>query len=418
MKRPVTTHAERVEIVERHLAGASLHSIADSLHLSLYTARHWWRAFRDGSWAALEPAAQGPPRIGPLGRFPPRIKYVALRLKREHPTWGPPLLRLHMQRRESLQGLPLPHNTALWSYLHQFGAHLGTAPRPPTRRPAEVLPGRGTTPHQCWEMDFKGDEVFAGDPRPLAPLGLTDEASGAPLARYLHWLVARGNRQGLTMRHVQADLRCAFTSYGRPETLRMDRDPVFVGSARLEWPGTLLLWLIGLDIQPVINRRYRPTDNTMVERSHRTWKSDVGSTCRARGAAALAAASAQAVVDRRLYLPSRHPGCHGQPPAVAFPDLLRVRRPYASDQERALFDGGRVDAYLAQWCWQRRVDREGKISLAGHNFPVGRGYRAQVVKVRFAPGPREFVAYSAAGEELTRFTLVEVSLDYILGEGV
>jgi len=418
MKRPVTTHAERVEIVKRHRARSSLRTIAQELNLSLYTVRHWWRAFRDGGWAALEPSAQGPPAVGPLGRFHPPIKYVALRLKREHPTWGPPMLRLHMQRRESLQGLRLPQNTALWSYLHQFGPRLFKSPRPPTKRPPDTRPRRGTTPHQCWEMDFKGDELLAGDPRPLAPLGLTDEASGAPLGRYLHWLVARGNRQGLTMRHVQADLRCAFSSHGRPETLRMDRDPVFVGSARLEWPGTLLLWLIGLDIQPVINRPYRPTDNTMVERSHRTWKSDVLGPPYAGRAADLEVASAQAVIDRRLYLPSRHPGCHGQPPAVAFPELLQVRRPYTVDQERALFDLGRVDAYLARWEWQRRVDREGKISLAGHNIPLGRCYRAQVVNVRFTPSTREFVVYSAGEEEVTRFTLVEVSLDYILGEGV
>jgi len=417
MKRPATTHAERVEIVEQHLAGETLHAIAESLNLSWYTVRHWWRAFRDKGWAALEPPGKGPPVVGPLGRFPPRVKYVALRLKREHPAWGPAMLRLHMQRRESLQGLALPKNTALWSYLHQFGARLLKAPRPPTKRP-DAVPIRAEAPHQCWEMDFKGDEPFAAGQLPVAPLGLTDEASGAPLTRFIHLLPARGNRQGLTMRLVQADLRAAFTTHGRPDALRMDRDPVFVGSPRLEWPGTLLLWLVGLDIQPLINRPYHPTDNTMVERSHRTWKGDVLTGGRLRSAAELEAASAQAVEDRRRYLPSRHPGCHGQPPEVAFPDLLQVRRPYSLAQERTLFDLGRVDDYLAQWEWRRRVDREGKISLADHNIPVGRCYRGQVVKVRFDPGPREFVASSAAGDEITRFTLAEVSLDYILGKGV
>jgi len=417
MKRPETTHCERVEIVERHQAGESLRAMALKLNLNLYTVRHWWRAFRDGGWAALEPRGKGPPVAGPLSRFHPRIKYVALRLKREHPAWGPAMLRLHMQRRQSLTGLSLPKNTVLWSYLHQFGARLIKAPRPPTKRPAAV-PVRAKAPHQCWEMDFKGDELFADDQPPIAPLGLTDEASGAPLARFIHLLSARGNRQGLTMRLVQADLRVSFTRYGRPQVLRMDRDPVFVGSPRLEWPGTLLLWLVGLDILPLINRPYQPTDNAMVERSHRTWKGDVLTSRSQASLAELEADSAQAVADRQLYLPSRHPECNGQPPAVAFPDLLRVQRPYSPEQERALFDLRRVDDYLAQWEWRRRVDCEGKISLADHNILVGRRYRGQVVKVRFDPGPREFVASSAAGDEITRFTLVEVSLDYILGEGV
>jgi len=68
----------------------------------------------------------------------------------------------------------------------------------------------------------------------------------------------------------QADLRALFCRWGLPDALRMDRDAVFVGSCRLEWPGTLLLWLIGLGVQPIINRAYRPTDNAIVERNHQT----------------------------------------------------------------------------------------------------------------------------------------------------
>ena len=68
-----------------------------------------------------------------------------------------------------------------------------------------------------------------------------------------------------------------------------------------------------------------------------------------------------------------------------------MRRPYRVEQERDLFDLRRVDAYLAQWEWQRQVDETGKISLANRNHRVGRRYRGQVVKVRFDPETREFV---------------------------
>jgi len=267
-------------------------------------------------------------------------------------------------------------------------------------------------------MDFKGDEVVQGCQTAISPLALSDEASGAPLARFMHGLKAKGNRQGLTMRQVQGDLRQAFTQWGLPDAIRMDRDPLFVGSARLEWPGTLLLWLVGLDVHPIINRAYHPTDNAMVERSHRTWKGDVLVGGRFIDLVALQATSDQAVEDRRLYLPSRHRGCQGQPPVVAFPDLMKPRRPYHPDQERSLFDLDRVDAYLAQWEWQRQVDVAGKISLADRNHRVGRHYKRQVVKVRFDLSTRNFVCSSVANEEIVRFQLAEVSLDHILGEGV
>jgi hypothetical protein len=113
MKRRETTHAQRIEIVERHLAGETLPAIAQALGLSRYTTRLWWRAYRKGGWPALEPTPKGPSTVGPLGRFSPRIKYVALRLKLEHPSWGLPILLLHLRRRPSLQGLILPGNCPL-----------------------------------------------------------------------------------------------------------------------------------------------------------------------------------------------------------------------------------------------------------------------------------------------------------------
>jgi hypothetical protein len=417
MERRETTHAERVDIVERHLAGETLSAIAEHLELSRYTVRHWWRAYRDHGWVGLEPKPKGPPFVGSLGRFAPLVKYVALRLKREHPAWGPDMLRLHLSRRPSLKGQRLPKSTALWSYLHQFGSRLLLPRRLPTTRPTcPVI--RATQPHQCWQMDFKEDEVIQGCEKVVSPFGVNDEASGAPLARYLHILKAKGNRQGLTMRDVQNDLRRVFSQWGLPDSIRMDRDSLFIGSSRLEWPGTLLLWLVGLDVQPVINRAFRPTDNAMIERSHRTWKGDVLVGGHYTDLLALQAWSDQSLDDRRYHLPSRHKGYHHRPPVQAYPDLMTPRRPYQAQQEWVLFDHQRVDVYLSQWTWQRLVDVTGKISLANRNHLVSRTCRGQIVKVRFDPHTREFVCTLVDQTELARLQLPEISLDYILGEGV
>jgi hypothetical protein len=156
----------------------------------------------------------------------------------------------------------------------------------------------------------------------------------------------------------------------------------------------------------------------MVERSHRTWQGDVVTGVCFPDLAALQSASNQALVDRQCYLPSGHPSCQGQPPAQAYPDLWQPRRPYQPAQERDLFDLGRVDVYLAEWAWQRQVDGDGKISLANRSHRVSKAHRGQIVKVRFDAATREFVCTSVAQEELARLQLVEVSLDYILGEGV
>ena len=94
MNRRETTHAERVDIVERHLAGETLAAIAEDMGLNYYTVRKWWRIYRTSGWSGLKPKPKGPPEVGILGTFSPLVKYVLLRLKRTHPGWGVDVLLL------------------------------------------------------------------------------------------------------------------------------------------------------------------------------------------------------------------------------------------------------------------------------------------------------------------------------------
>jgi putative transposase len=414
MKGRESSHAERVAIIERHQAGESLTAIAAELGYSYFTVRKWWRTYRRQGWVGLEPKAKGPPQVGRLGRFAPLVKYVLLRLKRQHPGWGVDKLLLELTRRPSLKGQALPKRSAVCAYLASFGTRLRPGRRLRTRRPVSTH-AKASEPHQCWQMDFKGEELVGGCRVTVSPLMLCDEASGAPLSGFVHTVKAVGQRTGLNTRHVQADLRQAFERWGLPDALRMDRDRLFVGCSRLQWPGPLLLWLVGLRVQPVINRAYRPTDNATVERNHWTWEQHVLLGQSYPQVEQVQHATDQSFADRREYLPSRHVGCNGRPPAEAFPTLRQPRRPYTSIQEQQLFDLQRVDAYLSQWEWRRTVSSQGRISLADRNYSVGAAYRGQVVKIRFDAQAREFVCSHVAGHPIARFTVPEVSQDYILG---
>jgi transposase InsO family protein len=410
-----TTHAERVAMIERHLTGESLPTIATALGRNYYTVRTIWRTYQQHGWAGIAPKPKGPPRIGRLGDFAPRIKYVLLRLKCHHPGRGVDLLLLSAQRRPSLVGLVLPKRSTVAAYLAQFGSRLGRAHRAPTRRPPTTA-APAIAPHQCWQIDFKGDEVVDGQRLVVMPFMVCDAASGAPLAGIVHQVRAKGQRDHLTTRMVQADLRRVFSQWGLPDAMRMDRDSIFVGSTRLEWPGLLLLWLIGLGVQPIINRAYRPTDNAIVERNHWTWEQHVvlGQTHRTRES--VQQATDQTFADRRHHLPSRHDGCSGQPFLVAFPTLGTPRRPYAPGDEACLFDAHRVAAYLAAWEWRRTVDSTGKIALANRNHLVGRTYRGQVVKVRFDPTDRMLVCRLADDRVVAELALPEATPAYLIGD--
>lgn len=270
--------------------------------------------------------------------------------------------------------------------------------------------------HDCWQMDFKGDEPVAG----LGKIRLflvCDEFTSAPLAGIIH-AGKQGQRDGLTSRDIQADLRQVFTQWGIPRFLRMDRDPLWIGSTRMEWPGVVLLWLTGLGITPLVNRAYRPTDNAKVERCARTWHEHVYLGSRLRTLTQYQVATDQAWHDRRHHLPSRNPNCGGQPPLTACPELAQPSRPYSVRRERALFDMKQVHVYLSQWQWKRKVDKTGSISLADHNRRVGKHLVGQTVEVRFDPQQACFQAYDVSGVQLRRFTIPVVTKDYIIGPGV
>ena len=131
-----TTHAERVAMIERHLAGESLQTIATALERNYFTVRSIWRTYQQHGWAGIIPKPKGPSWVGRMGDFAPPIKYVLLRLKCLHPGWGVNLLLLEAQRRPSLAGLVLPKRSTVAAYLAPFGARLGRAHnrRPTVRR--------------------------------------------------------------------------------------------------------------------------------------------------------------------------------------------------------------------------------------------------------------------------------------------
>jgi transposase InsO family protein len=410
-----TTHAARIEMIERHLAGESLATIAQAMQLNVFTVRKFWRRYRQSGWDGLLVPAPAPPRRGPLAHSPTRLKLRLVRLKRSHRGWGVDKLRLELCRAPSLQHVRIPHRSALAAYLARFGARLRQPRRHPTQRPAVPPQAPPSAPHQCWQADIKGDEAVGGCNLRVAPFLVCDSASGAPLGGQVHAIRSRGNRRGLGMREVQADLRVLFTRWGLPDTLRLDRDPLFVGSARLEWPGTLLLWLIGLGVQPIINRAYRPTDNAIVERNHQTWYAHVLDGVAYPSLAAIQSATEQAFADRREQLPSRHVGCAGRPFLVAFPALQTARRAYRAADETQLFDLPRVDGYLAEWRWRRTVDVRGQISLANRNYRVGGKYQGQSISVQFDPASRTFVGRQADGQEVRRWSVPDVDPAYIRG---
>jgi len=102
-----------------------------------------------------------------------------------------------------------------------------------------------------------------------------------------------------------------------------------------------------------------------------------------------------AVVELAFELPSYAEECAGRTPVEAHPELLEPRHPFCAEHELALFDLGRVDAFLSTFTWTRKVGKTGQICIGGQHeyYAVGRAYARQEVVVCFDPADRCFVFY-------------------------
>ena len=202
------------------------------------------------------------------GRTPTPIQDEILRLRGQHPTWGPKKLLAFLQQRQPRR--PWPAARTIGDLLRREGlAH----PRPPRRRtPPHTQPlAHALAPNDVWCADFKG-WFLCQDGRRCDPLTISDAYS-----RFLLRCCSVPKTDGL---HVQRVFQAAFREFGLPRAIRTDNGPPF-GSTGLAGLSRLSVWWIRLGIRPERIDAGCPQQNGRHERFHLTLQQDVISPPRA-----------------------------------------------------------------------------------------------------------------------------------------
>jgi hypothetical protein len=177
-----------------------------------------------------------------------------------------------------------------------------------------------------------------------------------------------------------------------PQEIQTDGETDLVAERRTnDFPKPFTLWLKGLGIEHLVIRPGRPTDQAEVERCHRTINDYAIIGNERADLSTLQAILNQAVIELARELPSQAPGCSGQPPGQAHPELLQPLLTFSPEWEWAVFDLQNVDQYLAELCWTRKVNKSGQVKVAAKRYYIGRIYAGQEVDVRFDPSDRHFV---------------------------
>lgn len=407
-----TTPQQRRSFFNQHQDGATYGAVAQAARVSLECVRYWCRRILKGG--PEKTVYQRKPR-GLLQTFPWLVRYVLLRLRLQHPRWGPTRLLFHLSQRPSLHGYRLPCAASIGYYLH----HWERFRRPPRPRSLAKRPNAPTQVHERWQADFKVG--IAGDDQCLMTLTtVRDVVSGATIGAYLTPVQRLGGRpQALAFVHLRAALRRCFAHWQTlPDGIQTDNEAVFRGKPGENVSSPFTLWLTGLNVVHTPIRPGQPTDNAEVERQQRTIN-DYAIVGQANRNNTDQQALDQAVHELNYALPSRATGCAGRAPIVAYPQLLQPRRFYAPELEANLFDLKRVDAYLATFTWQRKVGKTGQTNFADSHrrYYVGRRFAGQKLTVKFDPSDRHLVFYDSDGCEVKRCLLRYTEVSDLLGAG-
>ena len=229
---------------------------------------------------------------------------------------------------------------------------------------------------------------------------IRDPVGAAMIASQAFSVKTRRHWRKLSVDEVQSVLRAGFSEWQTlPDGVQTDNELVLTGSPTDPYPSLLTLWLRGLGIKHCFIRPHTPTDQSHVERNHRTLDDF------ALGGEALADLThLQRALDRERHIynhefPSRASDCAGHPPLVAHPELLRPRRFYQPELELALFDIQRVYDYLATFAFERKVSANGQVSLGRRMYSIGRKHAGKSVLVRFDAHTKQWIFLSKPEEE-------------------
>ena len=268
--------------------------------------------------------------------------------------------------------------------------------------------------HAVWEMDARGYQYIA-DVGVISLINLNDRFSHLRLLSYPCWLGRKRCQRHAATVDYQTALRLAFTDWGRPQRLQVDRESVFYdNSSQSPFPTRLHLWLLALGVSLTFGRPHQATDQGMSERSHQLWSSQC-----LQGQRYATWQDLYLALRRRRHFLNQDLPCSSlddRPPLQAFPEAAHSLRPYRPEWEAELLDLTRIYDYLALGKWFRLASKDGTFSLGSHVYYLGTDWKRQQLAITFDPADQHLLCYDAAGHLIKRLPIQGITVEDLMGE--
>ena len=302
----------------------------------------------------------GRPCTGVGSSFAPSLIRRITDYRFKHPYWGAKTILAELVHSDGYLATDLPSERTVAELLKARCGVESRSKHRPLDSPQPVLAHRA---HECWQMDDKGVEFYAG----VGHVGLINikdnqshvhtQAFGVPLAH---------TRCHPNIKDYQCALRLAFSEFGLPQRIQADHGSNFYeNKAQSPYPTPLHLWLLGLGVDLVWARSYRPTDQAKVERTHQTLHDQIRQTAPFKSWACF-----KGQLDNRRHCLNNTIPCVsiGLPPLIAQPKAKHSGRYFSPFLETQIFENQRIKDYLHQKEWFRKVSSAKTISIGGYVY--------------------------------------------------
>lgn len=178
--------------------------------------------------------------------------------------------------------------------------------------------------------------------------------------------------------------------WGMPQKMKFDNGAPFGMPARNSL-SLMSLLLVGLGIEVHYIRPGRPTDNSRVERMQGV-SAKWADASKADNTAILQQRLDWVCQFQRETYPTRT--CSGKTRVETYPQLSNNQRIFCP----ASFDWTKVQLFVQQHSWKRKIASNGRIRFHNKGFQVGKAYARQWLLIRYEGSTHQWQFFNVKGE--------------------
>jgi transposase InsO family protein len=335
--------------------GVSVSEVAARSGVTRQSVHRWLRRYAAQGLAGLVDQSTMP--AGCPHQMPAVVEARIVELRREHPGWGPRTIG-HRLNGEGV--VPVPGRSSIYRCLVRHGL---IEPRARRRKRADYKRWERSRPMELWQMDVVGGVMLADGWKASIVSGVDD---------YSRFCVSAHVVRRATARPVCDALAKAMRTHGVPAQILSDNGKVFTGRFG-PGSGEVLFDRVCREngIRHLLTAPRSPTTTGKVERWHKTLRHEF-----LDGKVFANIDDAQAAIDAWVWT-YNHDRPHQGIGMVAPWERFRLADPDTFDQP----EGDPIRPSTT-----RTVGQNGKLSFAGHLYPIGVWLAGETVDVSVDAG--------------------------------